>query len=97
MTTKPMITVTDLHKTFGEHIHAVRGVSLSVATGEVVVIVGVTRISDGVAISVSGGRYSLRDRQYVGLCVTSGDKCQLPYPHTNSRKVLRSLVFEDII
>jgi ABC-type polar amino acid transport system ATPase subunit len=40
VTTKPMITVTDLHKTFGEHIHAVRGVSLSVATGEVVVIVG---------------------------------------------------------
>ncbi len=40
MTTKPMITVTDLHKTFGEHIHAVRGVDLSVATGEVVVIVG---------------------------------------------------------
>ncbi len=37
---RPMIQVRDLHKTFGKHIHAVRGVDLDVAVGEVVVIVG---------------------------------------------------------
>jgi ABC-type polar amino acid transport system ATPase subunit len=34
------IEIRDLHKTFGKHIHAVRGVDLDVARGEVVVIVG---------------------------------------------------------
>jgi ABC-type polar amino acid transport system ATPase subunit len=34
------IEVHDLHKTFGKHIHAVRGVDLEVQRGEVVVIVG---------------------------------------------------------
>ena len=38
--TSSMITVTDLHKTFGSHVHAVRGVDLDVGVGEVVVIVG---------------------------------------------------------
>ena len=37
---RPFIEVRDLHKSFGKHIHAVRGVDLDVATGEVVVIVG---------------------------------------------------------
>ena len=36
----PMISVRDLHKTFGKNIHAVRGVDLDVDEGEVVVIVG---------------------------------------------------------
>ncbi len=36
----PMISVRDLHKTFGKDIHAVRGVDLDVDEGEVVVIVG---------------------------------------------------------
>jgi polar amino acid transport system ATP-binding protein len=36
----PMISVRDLHKSFGKHIHAVRGVDLDIAAGEVVVIVG---------------------------------------------------------
>ncbi len=35
-----MITITDLHKTFGKDIHAVRGVDLDIELGEVVVIVG---------------------------------------------------------
>jgi ABC-type polar amino acid transport system ATPase subunit len=35
-----LISVTDLHKTFGKHVHAVRGVDLEVEAGEVVVIVG---------------------------------------------------------
>ncbi|MEO6651143.1 MAG: amino acid ABC transporter ATP-binding protein [Ilumatobacteraceae bacterium] len=35
-----MISVRDLHKTFGKDIHAVRGVDLDVDEGEVVVIVG---------------------------------------------------------
>ena len=38
--TSSMITVTDLHKSFGSHVHAVRGVDLDVGAGEVVVIVG---------------------------------------------------------
>ncbi len=38
--TSSMITVTDLHKSFGSQVHAVRGVDLDVGTGEVVVIVG---------------------------------------------------------
>ncbi len=37
---RPFIEVRDLHKSFGKHIHAVRGVDLDVAAGEVVVIVG---------------------------------------------------------
>jgi polar amino acid transport system ATP-binding protein len=36
----PMITIADLHKTFGKDIHAVRGVDLDIHAGEVVVIVG---------------------------------------------------------
>jgi polar amino acid transport system ATP-binding protein len=39
-TQRPFIEVRDLHKSFGKHIHAVRGVDLDVAAGEVVVIVG---------------------------------------------------------
>ena len=35
-----IISVQDLHKTFGKDIHAVRGVDLEVEAGEVVVIVG---------------------------------------------------------
>ncbi len=36
----PLIEVTNLHKTFGKDIHAVRGVDIEIAPGEVVVIVG---------------------------------------------------------
>lgn len=36
----PIITIRDLHKTFGKDIQAVRGVDLEVDRGEVVVIVG---------------------------------------------------------
>lgn len=35
-----MISVVDLHKSFGDHVHAVRGVNLEIDAGEVVVIVG---------------------------------------------------------
>jgi polar amino acid transport system ATP-binding protein len=35
-----MIRVRALHKTFGKHIHAVRGVDLDISAGEVVVLVG---------------------------------------------------------
>ena len=38
--TDHIITVRDLHKTFGQDIHAVRGVDLDIEPGEVVVIVG---------------------------------------------------------
>ena len=37
---EPMISIRDLHKSFGDHIHAVRGVDVEVDRGEVVVIVG---------------------------------------------------------
>ena len=40
MTTKPMIQLSDVSKTFNRTIHAVVDVDLEVAEGEVVVIVG---------------------------------------------------------
>jgi len=39
MSTEPIIQVENVHKFFG-HIHALRGVSLNVQKGEVVVIIG---------------------------------------------------------
>ncbi len=88
--TEPIVRITDLHKTYGS-TEVLKGVSLDVATGEVLVIIG----PSGTGKSTLLRCINLLTRPDQGRIWVDGDEVTAPHTDINKIRTKVGMVFQD--